>query len=55
MKAITVTPGRANSAELRDIPEPVLTHPIHGLEEWPKAFELLGAPGFIKVFVEVAS
>jgi threonine dehydrogenase-like Zn-dependent dehydrogenase len=31
----------------------LLTHPIHGLEEWPKAFELLGAPGVIKVFVEV--
>jgi glucose 1-dehydrogenase len=35
--------------------ERLLTHPIHGLEEWPKAFELLGAPGVIKVFLEVAS
>jgi threonine dehydrogenase-like Zn-dependent dehydrogenase len=34
--------------------ERLLTHPIHGLEEWPKAFELLGAPGVIKVFIEVA-
>jgi threonine dehydrogenase-like Zn-dependent dehydrogenase len=32
----------------------LLTHPIQGLEEWPKAFELLGAPGVIKVFIEVA-
>jgi threonine dehydrogenase-like Zn-dependent dehydrogenase len=32
----------------------LLTHPIHGLEEWAKAFELLGAPGTIKVFIEVA-
>jgi glucose 1-dehydrogenase len=31
----------------------LLTHPIHGLEEWAKAFELLGAPGTIKVFIEV--
>jgi glucose 1-dehydrogenase len=35
--------------------ERLLTHPIHGLEEWPKAFELLGTPGVIKVFLEVAS
>ena len=34
--------------------ERLLTHPIHGLEEWAKAFELLGAPGVIKVFVEVS-
>jgi glucose 1-dehydrogenase len=33
----------------------LLTHPLHGLEEWSKAFELLGAPGVIKVFLEVAS
>jgi threonine dehydrogenase-like Zn-dependent dehydrogenase len=32
----------------------LLTHPIHGLDEWAKAFELLGAPGTIKVFIEVA-
>jgi threonine dehydrogenase-like Zn-dependent dehydrogenase len=32
----------------------LLTHPVHGLESWPKAFELLGAPGVIKVFIEVA-
>ena len=32
----------------------LLTHPVHGLEDWSKAFELLGAPGVIKVFVEVA-
>jgi threonine dehydrogenase-like Zn-dependent dehydrogenase len=34
--------------------ERLLTHPIHGLEDWAKAFELLGAPGVIKVFIEVA-
>jgi glucose 1-dehydrogenase len=34
--------------------ERLLTHPVHGLEDWPKAFELLGAPGVIKVFIEVA-
>jgi threonine dehydrogenase-like Zn-dependent dehydrogenase len=33
----------------------LLTHPVHGLEEWPKAFELLGAPGVIKVYIEIAS
>jgi threonine dehydrogenase-like Zn-dependent dehydrogenase len=33
----------------------LLTHPVHGLDDWPKAFELLGAPGVIKVFVEVAA
>jgi threonine dehydrogenase-like Zn-dependent dehydrogenase len=32
----------------------LLTHPIHGLEEFSKAFELLGAPGTIKVFIEVS-
>jgi glucose 1-dehydrogenase len=32
----------------------LLTHPVHGLDEFAKAFELLGAPGTIKVFVEVA-
>jgi glucose 1-dehydrogenase len=32
----------------------LLTHPIHGLDEWAKAFELLGAPGTIKVFIEVS-
>ncbi|MBA3552171.1 MAG: glucose 1-dehydrogenase [Actinobacteria bacterium] len=32
----------------------LLTHPVHGLDQWEKAFELLGAPGVIKVFVEVA-
>ena len=34
--------------------ERLITHRVHGLEEWPKAFELLGAPGVIKVVVEVA-
>jgi glucose 1-dehydrogenase len=34
--------------------ERLLTHPVNGLDEWPKAFELLGAPGTIKVFIEVA-
>jgi glucose 1-dehydrogenase len=34
--------------------ERLLTHPVHGLEDWAKAFELLGASGVIKVFVEVA-
>jgi len=33
----------------------LLTHPVHGLESWPKAFELLGSPGAIKVFVEIAA
>jgi threonine dehydrogenase-like Zn-dependent dehydrogenase len=32
----------------------LLTHPVHGLEAFPKALELLGAPGVIKVVVEVA-
>jgi glucose 1-dehydrogenase len=35
--------------------ERLLTHPVHGMEEWPKAFELLGHPGVIKVVVEVGS
>jgi threonine dehydrogenase-like Zn-dependent dehydrogenase len=34
--------------------ERLLTHPVHGLDDWPKAFKLLGAPGVIKVFVEVS-
>jgi threonine dehydrogenase-like Zn-dependent dehydrogenase len=34
--------------------ERLLTHPVSGLEEWAKAFELLGTRGAIKVFVEVA-
>jgi glucose 1-dehydrogenase len=33
----------------------LLTHPVHGLEAFPKAIELLGAPGVIKVVVEVAT
>jgi glucose 1-dehydrogenase len=32
----------------------LLTHPVEGLDEWAKAFELLGAPGTIKVFIRVA-
>jgi glucose 1-dehydrogenase len=32
----------------------LLTDPINGLSECPRAFERLGAPGVIKVFVEVA-
>jgi threonine dehydrogenase-like Zn-dependent dehydrogenase len=32
----------------------LLSHPVSGLEEWEKAFQLLGAPGVIKVFIEVA-
>jgi glucose 1-dehydrogenase len=31
----------------------LLTNPVHGLDDWAKAFELLGAPGTIKVFIEV--
>jgi threonine dehydrogenase-like Zn-dependent dehydrogenase len=31
----------------------LLTHPVHGLDDAPKALELLGAPGAIKVYVEV--
>ena len=32
----------------------LLTHPVQGLDEAPKALELLGAAGAIKVFVEVS-
>ena len=32
----------------------LLTHPVAGLDDAPKALELLGTPGAIKVFVEVA-
>ena len=32
----------------------LLTHPVHGLDGAPKALELLGTAGAIKVFVEVA-
>jgi threonine dehydrogenase-like Zn-dependent dehydrogenase len=32
----------------------LLTHKVDGLSDCPRAFELLGAPGVIKVFVEVA-
>ena len=32
----------------------LLTHPVHGLDDAPKALELLGAAGAIKVFVEVS-
>jgi len=41
-------------AEYPGWPQRLLTHPVNGLDEWEKAFELLGAPGVIKVFVEVA-
>ncbi len=34
--------------------ERLLTHPVQGLDNAPKALELLGAPGTIKVYVEVA-
>jgi threonine dehydrogenase-like Zn-dependent dehydrogenase len=34
--------------------ERLLTDRVEGLSEWPKAFELLGHAGVIKVFVEVA-
>ena len=34
--------------------ERLLTDRVDGLSEWPQAFELLGRPGVIKVFVEVA-
>jgi threonine dehydrogenase-like Zn-dependent dehydrogenase len=61
----TVNAGRADFEEgVRDLAmaegqwpgwlERLLTHPIHGLEACPKAFEALGTPGAIKVFVEVA-
>jgi glucose 1-dehydrogenase len=33
----------------------LLTHPVHGLEDFVKAYELLGQPGVIKVFVEIAA
>lgn len=33
----------------------LLTHPVEGLDNAPKALELLGAPGAIKVFVEVSA
>ncbi|MDP9342513.1 MAG: glucose 1-dehydrogenase [Actinomycetota bacterium] len=32
----------------------LLTHPVSSLDEWEKAFQLLGSPGVIKVFIEVA-
>lgn len=32
----------------------LLTHPVQGLDDYERAFEMLGAPGAIKVFVEVA-
>jgi glucose 1-dehydrogenase len=34
--------------------ERLLTDRVEGLDEWPRAFELLGRQGVIKVFVEVA-
>jgi hypothetical protein len=34
--------------------ERLLTDRVEGLDQWPQAFELLGRPGVIKVFVEVA-
>jgi hypothetical protein len=34
--------------------ERLLTHPVQGLESWREAFAHLGAPGAIKVFVEVS-
>ena len=33
----------------------LLTHPIEGLDNAPKALALLGAPGAIKVYVEVSA
>ena len=33
----------------------LLTHPVHGLDNARQALELLGTPGAIKVFVEVAA
>ncbi|MDQ3896296.1 MAG: glucose 1-dehydrogenase [Actinomycetota bacterium] len=33
----------------------LLTHPVDGLDNAPKALELLGTPGAIKVFVEVSA
>jgi threonine dehydrogenase-like Zn-dependent dehydrogenase len=35
--------------------ERLLTHPVQGLENWRQAFSHLGAPGAIKVFVEVSA
>jgi threonine dehydrogenase-like Zn-dependent dehydrogenase len=35
--------------------ERLLTHPVHGLDNWEKALELLGSPGVIKVFLEIES
>jgi hypothetical protein len=32
----------------------LLTHPIRGLDSYEEAFAALGAPGAIKVYVEVA-
>ena len=32
----------------------LLTHPVHGLDDAPKALQLLGTPGAIKVYVEVS-
>ena len=33
----------------------LLTHPIQGLRDFAKAFDVLGTPGAIKVFIEVAA
>ena len=60
----TVNASRADfEAGVRDLamaearwpgwPGRLLTHPVHGLDEAPKALELLNAPGAIKVYVEV--
>ena len=32
----------------------LLTHRVEGLDQWPEAFEHLGAPGAIKVYLEIA-
>jgi len=32
----------------------LMTHPVQGLDAFEKAFELLGAPGVIKVYLEIA-
>ena len=42
------------TAEYHGWLERLLTHPVSGLDDWEKAFELLGTPGAIKVFIEVA-
>ena len=42
------------TAEYHGWLERMLTHPVQGLDDWRKAFELLGAPGVVKVFIEVA-